>query len=107
MLYWEDEIMELKPERSYFVRTILDDPGAENRYYWVDCASFDNRIHLYSGYWGEDGAKDRKTEEDIIVFDHGFSRYYSWTEKDMEECDAWIESIMEKELGFVPCYEIG
>ena len=93
-------------ERSYFVRTILDDPEDERRYYWLDMDSADNRIHLYSGYRGEDGKKQRETEEDAIVFDHGLGRNYRWTDEQVNEYYNWMDEIMEKVLGFLPDYEI-
>lgn len=92
-----------------------DEEAAEEPeyYYWLDTTETWNpeptgEVIMIRGKYDEDGEKDRDTEEEILKFnvytDAGVDkvREKEYGEVQWEPVDAYIE----KELGFLPDYEV-
>ena len=82
-------------------------------YYWMDTTESWNPkpvgdVILYRGEYNEDGEKDRDNEEEILAFniynDAGVDIVKEKEFGDLQ--DDIIYDYIERELGFVPDYEV-
>ena len=76
-------------------------------YYWVDLYSTES-FTLYKGRLDENGEKDRDAEEEILSCRYENINVNPLPDDDEEREENWrkIDSYIEKELGFLPDYEV-
>ena len=123
--YDYDEAVQMLKEQGYGLIAVIDEGSNPSEavcveeiefdsldddteyYYWLDTTETWNSPRkgeaiLIRGQYNEDGEKDRETEEEILKFSESDCGIIPDDSKASEKVDAYIE----KELGFLPDYEV-
>ena len=101
----KEEILEIW--KNVYEAKMEEAEALSNNYYWLDTTESwagerKGEMILIRGQYNEDGEKDRETEEEILKFSESDCGIIPDDSKASEKVDAYIE----KELGFLPDYEV-